>query len=348
MAPSPPADPAAHPAPRDGSTPALVSGVPDPLTETFGDRYLLEREIGRGGMATVYLARDLRHQRPVAVKVLHARVAGALDSERFVREIEVAASLSHPLIVPLYDSGEARGTLYYVMPYIEGESLYARLARQRQLPLEEALQITRDVALALGHAHARGVLHRDVKPENILLAGGHALVADFGLARAIGEANYRRLTETGVIVGTVFYLAPEQIREDRDLDQRTDIYSLGCILYEMLTGEPPYTGRSLTQMIKLIIAAPVPSARRLVPAIPQQVDEAIGRALAKTAAERFPTMEAFAAALPARPGESAPEPAVDRAGPQPESPPTGAPTSTGTRSGVLGALRSMFGRGRRE
>ena len=348
MARSPPAVPDARPPPRDRGTHASVTGAPEPPTEPLGGRYVLERELGRGGMATVYLARDLRHQRSVAVKVMHARVANALDSQRFVREIEMAASLSHPLIVPLYDSGEASGTLYYVMPYVEGESLFARLERERQLPLEEALRITRDVALALGYAHGRGLLHRDVKPENILLAGGHALVTDFGLARAIGEANYRRLTETGVIVGTVFYLSPEQIREDRDLDQRTDVYSLGCILYEMLTGEPPYTGRSLTQMIRLIIAAPIPSARRLASGVTAGVDEAIARALAKTPAERFATMEEFAAALPAT-GEPPPAPVVaGGAAPQTESPSAAAPTSAGWLSSVLGALRSMLGRGRRE
>ena len=271
------------------------------LAEALGDRYSLEREIGRGGMATVYLARDVHQREPVAVKVMHPNLASALDSKRFIREMGIAASLAHPLIVPLYDSGSAGEVLYYIMPYVEGESLYERLQRERRLSLEDALQITHDVAGALGYAHSRGVLHRDVKPENILLADGHALVADFGLARAIGAADYQKLTETGVIVGTLYYMSPEQLREDRNLDQRADIYSLGCILYEMLTGGPPYTGRSLTEVASRILRAPVPSIRRLRAEVPAAVDQAIGRALAKSAADRFATMEEFAAALP-RPG----------------------------------------------
>lgn len=271
------------------------------LAEALGDRYSLERELGRGGMATVYLARDVHQQELVAVKVMHPNLATALDSERFLREMGIAASLAHPLIVPLSDSGNAGGVLYYIMPYIEGESLYERLQRERRLSLDDALQITHDVAAALGYAHSRGVLHRDVKPENILLAGGQALVADFGLARAIGAADYRRLTETGVIVGTLYYMSPEQLREDRGLDQRADIYSLGCMFYEMLTGGPPYTGRSLKEVATRILRAPVPSVRRLHASVPSAVDEAITRALAKSAAGRFATMQEFAAALP-RPG----------------------------------------------
>jgi eukaryotic-like serine/threonine-protein kinase len=268
------------------------------LAEALSDRYSLEREIGRGGMATVYLARDVHHRQPVAIKVMHPSLATALDSKRFLREMGIAASLAHPLIVPLYDSGHAGGVPYYIMPYVEGESLYERLQRERRLSLEDALRITHDIAAALGYAHSRGVLHRDVKPENILLAGGQALVADFGLARAIGVANYRKLTETGVIVGTLYYMSPEQLREDRDLDQRTDIYSLGCILYEMLTGGPPYTGLSLKDVVTRILRSPVPSVRRLQTGVPLAVDEAISRALAKSAAGRFATMQEFAAALP--------------------------------------------------
>ena len=274
------------------------------LAEALSERYALERELGRGGMATVWLARDVQQQQPVAVKVMHPNLARALDSKRFFREMGIAASLAHPLIVPLYDSGSAGGVPYYIMPYVEGESLYERLQRERRLSLDDALQITHDVADALGYAHSRGVLHRDVKPENILLAGGRALVADFGLARAIGAADYKKLTETGVIVGTLYYMSPEQLREDRDLDQRTDIYSLGCILYEMLTGGPPYSGRSITEVATRILRAPVPSVRRLQANVPPAVDQAIGRALAKSAAARFATMQEFAAALP-RPGVGA-------------------------------------------
>jgi serine/threonine-protein kinase len=274
-----------------------VTVVREVLSEAVGDRYTVEREIGRGGMATVYLGRDLRHDRAVAIKVMHRGLAASLGSARFLREIEIAASLAHPRIVPLYDSGEAGGVLYYVMPYVEGESLYERLERERRLTLDDALRITHDVADALGYAHGRGVLHRDVKPENILLAGGHALVADFGLARAIGAADRRKLTETGVMLGTIFYMSPEQLRADRNLDQRADIYSLGCIAYEMLTGEPPYSGRSLEDVIARIIRAPVPSAKRLRPDVPAAVDRAVGMALAKSVDERFGSMQEFAAAL---------------------------------------------------
>jgi serine/threonine protein kinase len=278
-----------------------VTVVREVLAEALADRYSLERELGRGGMATVYLARDLKDQRAVAVKVMHRDLASALDSKRFFREMGIAASLQHPLIVPLYDSGNAGGVPYYVMPYVEGESLYERLERERRLAFEDALRITHDVAAALGYAHGRGVLHRDVKPENILLAGGRALVADFGLARAIGAADYKKLTATGIIVGTVYYMSPEQLREDRDLDARTDIYGLGCIFYEMLAGGPPYSGQTITEVVTRILRAPVPSVRRLQPDVPQAVDQAISRALAKSAAGRFATMEEFAAALP-RPG----------------------------------------------
>jgi serine/threonine-protein kinase len=275
-----------------------VTGAREVLAKALGDRYSLERELGRGGMATVYLAHDAQQRDPVAIKVMHSNLADALDSQRFRREMGIAASLAHPLIVPLHDSGSAGGVLYYIMPYVEGESLYERLQRERRLPLEDALRITHDVAAALGYAHSRGVLHRDVKPENILLAGGHALIADFGLARAIGAADYAKLTETGVIVGTLYYMSPEQLREDRDLDQRSDIYSLGCILYEMLSGGPPYTGRSLTEVASRILRASVPSVRRLRADVPPTVDQVISRALAKAAAERFTTMQELAAALP--------------------------------------------------
>jgi len=274
-----------------------VTVVREILSEAVSDRYKVEREIGRGGMATVYLARDLREERAVAIKVMHRGLAASLGAERFMREIEIAASLSHPGIVPLFDSGNAGGVLYYVMPFVEGESLYERLERERQLPLDDALRIALNVAEALGYAHGRGVLHRDVKPENILLAGGKALVADFGLARAIGAADRRKLTETGVMLGTIFYMSPEQLRADRDLDQRADIYSLGCIAYEMLTGEPPYSGRSLEDVIGRILRAPVPSAQRLRPNVPATVDRAIARALAKSGDERFSSMQEFGAAL---------------------------------------------------
>jgi len=230
--------------------------------------------------------------------VMHPRLATALGAERFLREIEFVSSMDHPGIVPLLQSGNAGGVLYYIMPYVEGESLHDRLQREKRLPLNDALQITHDIAAALGYAHGRGVLHRDVKPENILLAGGHALMADFGLARAIGAADYQKLTETGIIVGTIFYMSPEQLKEDRGLDQRADIYSLGCILFEMLTGAPPYTGTSLKDVAMKILRAPVPSARRVRPEVPIAVDEVIAKALARPVAERFGTMQELAAILP--------------------------------------------------
>ncbi|HSB55411.1 MAG TPA: serine/threonine-protein kinase, partial [Gemmatimonadales bacterium] len=271
------------------------------LTQALGTRYVIEREIAQGGMATVYLARDLQRASPAAIKVMHPRLAEELGPERFLREFAVVGAMTHPLVVPLYDSGITGTLLYYVMPYVEGETLYERLRRERRLPLEDALQITHDVAAALGYAHGRGVLHRDVKPENILLAARRALVADFGLARAIGATDSQKLTRTGLIVGTVFYMSPEQLLEARDLDQRADIYSLGCLLYEMLTGEPPFTGPTLKELVARILRAPPPSARRLNPGVPEAVDQAISRALAKSAAERFATMGEFSAALPPPP-----------------------------------------------
>ncbi|HJR51590.1 MAG TPA: serine/threonine-protein kinase [Gemmatimonadales bacterium] len=276
-----------------------MNGAPGPLAEALGGRYVIERELGSGGMATVYQARAAGRAEPVAIKVMNPNVADALDSKRFIREMGVAASLDHPLIVPLIDSGHAGATLFYVMPFVSGESLYDRLQRERRLPVPGALGIARDVATALAYAHERGVMHRDVKPENILLAGGRALIADFGLARAIGAADYTKLTATGVIVGTLYYMSPEQLREEPDLDQRTDVYGLGCMLYEMLSGEPPFTGRTLTEVATRILRAATPSIRRLRPEVPDPVDETIGRALAKARADRFTTMSEMLAALPA-------------------------------------------------
>jgi serine/threonine-protein kinase len=270
-----------------------------PLADALGSRYRIEGEIAQGGMATVYLALDQQRRQRVAIKIMHPDLMDVIGMERFHREMEIAASLQHPRIVPLLDSGSAGGIPYYIMPYVEGDSLFDRLQREKRLPLADALTIAGDIAAGLGYAHTRGVLHRDVKPENILLAEGHALVADFGLARAIGAADYSKLTETGVIVGTVFYMSPEQLRESKDLDQRSDIYSLGCILYEMLTGSPPYTGRSLTEMVNRILGAVVPPIQKLRPDVPAAVEQAILGALAKQPAQRFGTMEEFAAALPA-------------------------------------------------
>src|SRR5881227_1830150 len=250
-------------------------------------------------MATVYLARDLKHGRAVAIKVLRPEIAAALGPERFLREIEVAARLTHPDILPLHDSGQAGGFLYYVMPYIEGESLRDRLEREGPLPLEEALRITREVASALGYAHSHDVVHRDIKPENILLSGGEAVVADFGIARAITQAAGSKLTETGIPIGTPAYMSPEQASGGGPIDGRSDVYSLACVLYEMLVGEPPYTGPSAQVVIAKRFTDPVPSVRRLRDTIPPTMDAAITKALAKAPTDRFATAAQFGEALEA-------------------------------------------------
>jgi len=267
------------------------------LQAALGHRYTIERELGRGGMATVYLAADLKHHRRVAIKVLKPELAAALGPDRFLREIETAARLNHPHILPLHDSGQAGGSLYYVMPYIEGESLRDRLEREGPLPLEDALRITRDVTSALSYAHGHDVVHRDIKPENILLSGGEAVVADFGIARAITAAAAGTLTETGIAIGTPGYMSPEQATESERLDGRSDIYSLGCMLYEMLAGEPPYTGANARSVIAKQLTDPVPSVRRLRDTIPPAIDGAVSKALAKAPADRFVTAAQFAEAL---------------------------------------------------
>ena len=221
----------------------------DQLQSALAERYLIEREIGRGGMATVYLAQDRKHRRPVAVKILHPHLAANLGPERFHREVEIAARLSHPHILPLHDSGEADGFVYYVMPYVQGESLRARLTREGRLPLAEALRITRVVAGALGFALGQGVVHRDIKPENVMLHEGEAMVTDFGIAKAISASAGERLTETGTSLGTAAYMSPEQASAEHAIDGRSDIYSLACMLYEMLVGEPPYTGPTAQAII---------------------------------------------------------------------------------------------------
>ncbi|HEU5261101.1 MAG TPA: serine/threonine-protein kinase, partial [Gemmatimonadales bacterium] len=229
------------------STPSEPRGLLDPLgllRAALAGRYTIERTLGRGGMATVYLARDLRHQRAVAVKVLRPDLFDSSGRERFLREIEIAAGLQHPNILPLHDSGAADGLLYYVMPYVEGESLRDRLDRENQLPVDEALRIAREVAEALGYAHGHGIVHRDIKPANVLLSAGHALVMDFGIAHAISEAGGPQLTERGIAVGTPAYMSPEQASGREAVDARSDLYALGCVVYEMLAGEPPFTGRT--------------------------------------------------------------------------------------------------------
>jgi len=266
------------------------------LTKALVDRYRILRELGRGGMASVYLAEDLRHHRQVAVKVLAPELASALGAGRFLREIEIAAGLDHPHILPLHDSGEADGLLFYVMPYVDGGTLRDRLDREKQLPLDDALQIAREVADALSYAHAHDVVHRDIKPENILLTGGHARVADFGIARAVGAVGKERLTRTGLAVGTLAYMSPEQISASGDIDGRSDLYSLGCVLFEMLAGTPPFVGSMESVTRQHLVADPPPITSRRA-AVPPQVAAAIMRALSKTPADRFNPAAQFADAL---------------------------------------------------
>jgi serine/threonine-protein kinase len=287
------------------------------LAAALADRYRLERELGAGGMATVYLAEDLKHHRKVAIKVLRPELAAVLGADRFLREIATTANLRHPHILPLFDSGvasvEGRGSrveagssaldpqpstlLYYVMPLVEGESLRDRLNREKQLPIDDALQIAREVADALGYAHSRGIIHRDIKPENILLEGGHAVVADFGIARAISSAGSDKLTQTGMSVGTPLYMSPEQAAGDPDLDGRSDLYSLACVLYEMLGGQGPFTGptaESITRQHMMTQAAPITNLR---PTVSPEVAGALARSLAKNPADRFNPVAQFAQAL---------------------------------------------------
>ena len=270
--------------------------VPDGLRDALADRYALERELGRGGMATVYLAQDLRHDRPVALKVLLPELAATLGPERFQREIRLAARLQHPHILTVHDSGEAAGQLWFTMPFVEGESLRDRLRRERQLSVDDALRIATEAARALDYAHQHSVVHRDIKPENIMLTGdGSTLVADFGIARALGGDD--GLTQTGFSVGTPAYMSPEQAAGDKALDARTDIYSLASVLYEMLAGEPPFTGASAQVIVVKRLTEPPPSVRAVRPTVAPAVDDAIRRALAPVPADRFATMGQFAQAL---------------------------------------------------
>jgi len=259
--------------------------------------YAVERQLGQGGMAVVFLARDLRHGRQVAIKVFLPEIAAAFGKGRFLQEIRTAANLSHPNILALHDSGEGDGLLYYVMPYVEGESLADRLAREGQLPIEQALAITRQVAAALQHAHGHGIVHRDIKPGNILLSGDNAFVADFGIAHALEQTGEEKLTSTGIALGTPAYMSPEQISGSRHLDRRADIYSLGCVLFEMLVGEPPFTGPSAQAVLARHSIERIPSPRAVRDTIPPALEAAIYRAMAKTPADRFATADDFAAAL---------------------------------------------------
>ena len=266
------------------------------LQASLAGRYRVERELGRGGMASVFLARDLKHDRPVALKVLHPHLAQVLGPDRFLREIRLCARLQHPHILSVHDSGDADGQLWFTMPYVEGETLRGRLVREGQLPVSDALRLTREVADALHYAHQHGVIHRDIKPENILLSGGHALLADFGIARALTPETDDRLTESGISLGTPRYMSPEQAMAERDVDARTDIYSLGCVLYEMLTGEPPFTGPTAQAVLAKRLSEPVPHVRTGRD-VPLPVERAVTRALARSPADRFATAAEFAGAL---------------------------------------------------
>jgi serine/threonine protein kinase/tetratricopeptide (TPR) repeat protein len=268
----------------------------DSLKAALADRYALEHELGRGGMATVYLARDLKHERLVAVKVLRPELAASLGAERFLREIKIAANLNHPHVLPLFDSGEADGFLFYVMPYVDGESLRDRLLRERQLPIDDALTLTREVASALTYAHDCGFIHRDIKPENIMLSAGGAVVADFGIARAVSAAGGEQLTATGMAVGTPAYMSPEQATAE-EVDVRTDIYSLGCVLYEMLGGEPPFTGPTPNAVISKKLSEPTPRISVLREIVPPGIESAILKALAKAPVDRFVTAGEFSEEL---------------------------------------------------
>ena len=269
----------------------------DALKAGLASRYAIEREIGAGGMAVVYVARDVAHERRVALKVLRAELDGAVAADRFHREIRVAAGLVHRGVIPLLDSGETAGQLWYTMPYIDGESLRARLDREKVLPLDEAIRITLDVAEALSYAHGKGILHRDIKPDNILLSDGHALVADFGIARALGTEPGERLTATGLALGTPAYMSPEQSSGDAAIDARSDLYALGSLCYEMLAGEPPFTGPTAQAVIARRLTQPPPSLRILRASASDALDAVVRRALAPVPADRFSTVEEFSNAL---------------------------------------------------
>ncbi len=273
-----------------------MADILERLKAALGDRYQIDGEIGRGGMATVFLASDLKHGRGVAIKVLHPELAASLGSERFTREIMLAARLQHPHILALYDSGEADGLLYYVMPFVVGESLRDRLNREHLLPIDDALQITLEVADALGYAHSTGIVHRDIKPENILLSGGHALVADFGIARAVTAAGGQKLTETGMAVGTPLYMSPEQAVGE-EVGATSDLYSLACVLYEMLAGQPPFTGTTGRQIMARHAMEQVPSLQVVRDTVPNEVEDAVFAALNKVPADRPQTAAQFAEML---------------------------------------------------
>ncbi len=276
----------------------------DRLNSALADRYTIERELGAGGMATVYLAHDIKHDRKVAIKVLRPELAAVLGAERFVQEIKTTANLQHPHILPLFDSGEADSFLYYVMPYIEGETLRGKLNRETQLGIEEAVKIVTDVADALDYAHRHNVIHRDIKPENILLHDGAAIVADFGIALAVDAAGGERMTETGLSLGTPAYMSPEQVGGDRELDLRSDIYSLACVLYEMLAGDPPFVASSTRAVMARHVTDTPPPITTVRPSVPSGIATSLEQALSKAPVDRFESASAFAAAMSERGGDA--------------------------------------------
>jgi eukaryotic-like serine/threonine-protein kinase len=275
----------------------VTSAIPDRLATALADRYRIERELGAGGMATVYLAHDIKHDRKVAIKVLKPELAAVIGADRFLREIKTIASLQHPHILGLIDSGEVEGTAFYVMPFVEGESLRDLLNREKQLPIADAVRIASEIASALDYAHRHGVIHRDIKPENILLHDGSALVADFGIALAVSTAGGTRMTETGMSLGTPHYMSPEQALGEREITARSDVYALGCVLYEMLVGEPPFTGPTAQAIIAKVMTAEPVSPATLRRTVPFPVESAVLTALQKLPADRFATAARFAEAL---------------------------------------------------
>src|SRR3954470_14481325 len=288
-------------APRSPSPfqpPGSPMGVPDSLRTALGDRYRIERELGAGGMATVYLAEDLKHRRKVALKVLRSELAAVIGAQRFLAEITTTANLQHPHILPLHDSGTVNGTVFYVMPFVEGESLRDRIGREKQLPIADGVRIGRDVADALDYAHRHGVIHRDIKPDNILLHDGRAVVADLGIALAGSRTEGgARITETGMSLGTPHYMSPEQAMGEHSLDGRTDVYALGCVVHEMIAGEPPFTGPTAQAIVAKVMAGEPPPLSTLRKTVPPHVEDAVLTALQKIPADRFATAGAFASAL---------------------------------------------------
>src|SRR5213595_1397655 len=281
---------------RHDSFPSMER-VREALSAALGDRYRIERVLGRGGMATVYVAEDLRHRRQVAIKVLRPDVAAAIGAERFLREIAIAARLTHPHVLPLIDSGQADGSLYYVMPYVRGETLRERLVREQRFALKDALAIARELGGALDYAHREGFVHRDVKPENVLLVDGHAVIADFGIARAIWQAGGEDVTEVGLAIGTPEYMSPEQAAGDREVDGRCDVYAFACVIYEMLAGAPPFSGASARAIVAKHLSEPPQPLRARRPDAPAAVEQALARALAKDPADRFASVADLVAAL---------------------------------------------------